>query len=152
MDGVCLAEFLTSDVCELSFGDEGLGFCAYEFLFEGDDFGGGWFFVFQFCEFVGDLDYAVRISVQSKTWKVVGGQTFALWSLDGCTLVSVFLICFRTLLYSSKPWAKTSSCSPISASKTPILSEISDTASSPVLSPHSLSCCANPTRSRPAVS
>lgn len=45
MNRVGFTKFLASDVCELSFGDEGLCFRADEFLLEGDDFSGGWFLV-----------------------------------------------------------------------------------------------------------
>ena len=48
-------EFLAGDVCELRFGDEGLGFGADELLLEGDEFGGLGLFVFEFLDLVLDL-------------------------------------------------------------------------------------------------
>lgn len=59
-DGGCVQvvgffEFLAGDVCELRFGDEGLGFGADELLLEGDEFGGFGFFVLEFLDLVLDL-------------------------------------------------------------------------------------------------
>jgi hypothetical protein len=52
-------ELLTSDVAELSFGDQRLGFSADEFLLENDDAGRVWFLVLKLGDLVGDLLLAV---------------------------------------------------------------------------------------------
>jgi hypothetical protein len=48
-------DLLTGDVGQLCLGDEGLGLCANEFLFENNNLGGVWFLIFEMCNLVGNL-------------------------------------------------------------------------------------------------
>lgn len=53
---VGLLELLTGDVGELGLGDERLGFCADQLLFEGDDLGRAGLLVLELLDLVEDLD------------------------------------------------------------------------------------------------
>lgn len=136
---VCFLEFLAGDVCELCFGHEGLGFGADELLLERDELCGLWLLVLELLDLVLDL-CAVMSALSQKKCVSAGVSTFCLCVRLGCTELSVLRICFKTVRLSSRPCAKRSSCSAISASSTPSLSLISLSASSSVLSPQSLSC------------
>lgn len=56
--GVGRLQLLTSDIGELGFGDEGLGFGTDKFLFKNYNLGGVGLLVLELCDLVGDLLFA----------------------------------------------------------------------------------------------
>jgi hypothetical protein len=102
VDVIGFLELLASDVGELGFGDEGLGFGADELLLEGDEFGGLGFFVFELLDLVLDLRECSLACDLDKS-ALNSSLTFCLCVLLGCTELSVLRICFNTLRLSSSP-------------------------------------------------
>lgn len=56
VDIVCFLELLACDICELCFGYQRLSFGSDKFLLKNGQLGGFWFLVFEFLDFILDLD------------------------------------------------------------------------------------------------